>query len=73
MPMDKRMHKPFTRGRALPDKSLNSPFARWTSFPVAMALLLGAFLAGCTVGPNYVRPTAPVPAEFKEAQGWKIA
>ena len=38
-------------------------------------------LAGCTVGPNYKRPSAPTPpafkeeppADFKEAQGWKIA
>jgi NodT family efflux transporter outer membrane factor (OMF) lipoprotein len=30
-------------------------------------------LAACTVGPNYVRPTAPVPAAFKESKGWKIA
>jgi NodT family efflux transporter outer membrane factor (OMF) lipoprotein len=32
-------------------------------------------LAGCTVGPNYVRPEAvPVmPASFKEANGWKPA
>lgn len=30
-------------------------------------------LAACTVGPNYVRPTAPVPAAFKESEGWKIA
>src|SRR5271169_3777569 len=28
---------------------------------------------GCTVGPKYVRPTppAPIPATFKEAEGWK--
>jgi NodT family efflux transporter outer membrane factor (OMF) lipoprotein len=30
-------------------------------------------LAGCTKGPDYVRPTAPTSAEFKEAQGWKVA
>jgi NodT family efflux transporter outer membrane factor (OMF) lipoprotein len=30
-------------------------------------------LVGCMVGPDYVRPTAPAPAEFKEAQGWKVA
>lgn len=28
-------------------------------------------LAGCTVGPDYVRPDAPVPATFKEQEGWK--
>jgi NodT family efflux transporter outer membrane factor (OMF) lipoprotein len=42
---------------------------------------MGAFaataaLAACTVGPDYRRPSAPVPAEYKEAQpqpGWKIS
>src|SRR3954470_7720 len=33
----------------------------------AVALLLSA----CTVGPDYQRPAAPVPAVYKEA-GWKI-
>lgn len=36
------------------------------------ALLLA--LAGCAVGPDYVRPTVAVPARYKEApEGWKIA
>ena len=37
---------------------------------VAAALVL---TAGCAVGPNYHRPTAPVPQRFKEAEGWKPA
>jgi len=32
-----------------------------------------ALLAGCSVGPDYVRPDAPVPRAFKETQGWKPA
>jgi NodT family efflux transporter outer membrane factor (OMF) lipoprotein len=32
-----------------------------------------ALLAGCAVGPNYHRPSAPVPERFKEAEGWKPA
>ena len=37
----------------------------------AMAIL---FFAGCTVGPNYVHPTAEVPADFKETPAnWKQA
>jgi NodT family efflux transporter outer membrane factor (OMF) lipoprotein len=32
-----------------------------------------AALAGCAIGPNYHRPSAPVPQRFKEAQGWKPA
>jgi NodT family efflux transporter outer membrane factor (OMF) lipoprotein len=30
-------------------------------------------LAGCTVGPNYRRPAAEVPATYKEAGNWKPA
>ena len=36
-------------------------------------LLLSAFLAGCTVGPDYVRPSIEVPAAFKESKDWKAA
>ncbi|HVO91713.1 MAG TPA: efflux transporter outer membrane subunit [Terriglobales bacterium] len=32
-----------------------------------------AFLAGCSVGPDYVRPTMNVPAGYKEIDGWKTA
>jgi NodT family efflux transporter outer membrane factor (OMF) lipoprotein len=37
-----------------------------------LATMAGA-LAACMVGPDYVRPSAPVPAAFKEAEGWKPA
>ena len=30
-------------------------------------------LAGCSVGPNYVRPVAETPPAYKEAQDWKVA
>jgi NodT family efflux transporter outer membrane factor (OMF) lipoprotein len=41
--------------------------ARWAA--------LGASLAtcGCTVGPNYLRPAAPVPIAFKELKGWTVS
>lgn len=39
----------------------------------AIAALLAALLAGCTVGPDYVRPDAPMSAEWKEGGGWKLA
>ena len=32
-----------------------------------------ALLTACTVGPDYVRPTADIPAAFKEMEGWKKA
>ena len=30
-------------------------------------------LAACTVGPDYQKPSAPVPATYKEIEGWKPA
>ncbi|HEY1504510.1 MAG TPA: efflux transporter outer membrane subunit [Stellaceae bacterium] len=30
-------------------------------------------LAACTVGPDYEKPSAPVPATYKEVDGWKPA
>ena len=38
-------------------------------FAVAAVLLLG----GCAVGPDYLKPAAIVPAQYKEMKGWKIA
>lgn len=37
-----------------------------------LALLI-CILSACTVGPDYVKPTMPVPTTFKEQAGWKIA
>lgn len=37
--------------------------------PVFLALLL----SGCAVGPDYTRPTASVPVQYKEAKGWRQA
>jgi NodT family efflux transporter outer membrane factor (OMF) lipoprotein len=40
----------------------------------ALCAIAVAFCAGCTVGPNYVRPTAEVPTDFKETPAnWKQA
>jgi NodT family efflux transporter outer membrane factor (OMF) lipoprotein len=41
--------------------------------PGRVGLAVALLAAGCSVGPNYVRPGAPAPAAFKEAAGWKIA
>ncbi|HWA61401.1 MAG TPA: efflux transporter outer membrane subunit [Caulobacteraceae bacterium] len=38
--------------------------------PLLPVLLASAALAGCMVGPNYHRPTAPVSPTYKEAAGW---
>ena len=44
-----------------------------TAVPFVAAAIVTAVCAGCAVGPNYHRPTAPVPQHFKEADGWKPA
>jgi NodT family efflux transporter outer membrane factor (OMF) lipoprotein len=38
----------------------------------AIVLLLAA-LAGCAVGPDYVRPKVEAPAQYKELEGWRAA
>jgi NodT family efflux transporter outer membrane factor (OMF) lipoprotein len=40
---------------------------------VLCGMVAAACLGGCAVGPNYHRPSAPVPSRFKEAEGWKPA
>ncbi|HMW43388.1 MAG TPA: RND transporter, partial [Plasticicumulans sp.] len=35
--------------------------------------MLATGLAACTVGPDYARPAAPVPGEYREADGWQRA
>ena len=45
-------------------------FCRSPILPVA---LLACQLSACTVGPDYLRPSAPVAAEFKESKDWKTA
>jgi len=42
--------------------------------PASIAAAITACVcAACAVGPNYHRPAAPVPQQFKEADGWKPA
>jgi NodT family efflux transporter outer membrane factor (OMF) lipoprotein len=38
-----------------------------------VALATAALLSACAVGPDYVRPTLPVPAAYKESGNWKPA
>src|SRR6266849_10290165 len=35
------------------------------------AIAVAVVVSACTVGPDYRRPSAPVPAQYKEA-GWKL-
>jgi len=39
----------------------------------AASVMLAIAVCGCTVGPKYVRPTAEVPSDFKDAGQWKAA
>jgi NodT family efflux transporter outer membrane factor (OMF) lipoprotein len=41
--------------------------------PCLSLLALSAALSACAVGPNYVRPSAPISPTFKEAAGWSPA
>ena len=45
--------------------------ASWDIFIASITLPI--LLSACTVGPDYQRPTASVPVEFKELKGWKTA
>jgi NodT family efflux transporter outer membrane factor (OMF) lipoprotein len=38
---------------------------------LAAALAVAGLLAACEVGPDYVKPSAPTPAAYKEERGWK--
>jgi NodT family efflux transporter outer membrane factor (OMF) lipoprotein len=40
--------------------------------PLVVALFASQ-LTACAVGPDYIRPQAPVASEFKEIKGWKTA
>jgi NodT family efflux transporter outer membrane factor (OMF) lipoprotein len=41
--------------------------------PAISLTAVGLVLAGCAVGPNYSRPSAPTSATYKEADGWTQA
>ena len=56
-PLDLRSLLPSLRGAGAP----------------SLLWLVGISLAACSVGPNYMRPSAPTPSHFKEAKGWKLA
>ncbi len=53
-------------------------FSRAAAAGACSALICALGLAACAVGPNYSRPAAPVPTQFKELKGaalkgWKVA
>ena len=46
---------------------------RWKAWAGFSAATLSLGLAACSVGPDYLRPSAPEPAAYKELKGWKRA
>jgi NodT family efflux transporter outer membrane factor (OMF) lipoprotein len=43
------------------------------SVRLLMTIVVPVLLSACSVGPDYVKPTTSVPAEYKESGPWKIA
>src|SRR5262249_29002256 len=43
------------------------------NYHLLLVPLIFVFLSGCTVGPRYTTPTAPIPPAFKEPDNWKYA
>jgi NodT family efflux transporter outer membrane factor (OMF) lipoprotein len=52
-----------------------SPLRRFSVSPFRLLLFIAlcTALLSCSVGPNYHRPSAPVPSTYKEFKGWKVA
>lgn len=46
---------------------------RFSKASLLTVAILGSQISACTVGPDYLRPEAPVATEFKELNGWKTA
>src|SRR5262249_21619074 len=44
---------------------------RPTAFPFVLPAALAIVAAACSVGPDYVRPTADVPPAYRENESWK--
>src|SRR5262245_8064806 len=49
----------------------SAPKLNWALHCAPLAMLV--FLASCTVGPNYVRPTVEMPGTYQENAGWQVA
>jgi NodT family efflux transporter outer membrane factor (OMF) lipoprotein len=56
---------------SLRHRSTNSQFSKRIAGSISVVSML--LFAGCTVGPNYRRPAAEVPATYKEVGDWKPA
>ncbi len=54
-------------------RSTNAAIQIWRRALAGVGLASVLWIAGCTVGPKYRRPTADVPATYKEVGDWKPA
>ena len=59
--------------KAHPAEPPPHPLTRFAVATCAAGVVTAALSSGCAVGPNYHRPSAPVPQQYKEAAGWKPA
>lgn len=58
--------------KQMPFSPIQSVTPRFTALALASAFAL--LVTGCAVGPDYQRPSAAIPASYKEApEGWKVA
>src|ERR1700730_13613971 len=46
---------------------------RWKAWAGFLGAALAVIPAACSVGPDYLRPSAPEPVAYKELKGWKRA
>src|ERR1700730_15962988 len=46
---------------------------RWKAWAGFSGAILAVIPAACSVGPDYLRPSAPEPVAYKELKGWKRA
>jgi NodT family efflux transporter outer membrane factor (OMF) lipoprotein len=58
-------------GRADDEKRIHR--MKYLSCNLMLASLIAIGTSACSVGPDYQRPPATVPAAYKESDGWKIA
>ncbi len=57
-----------------PYRPSSSPPTTWLgAVATAAAVALATLLAGCAVGPDYVRPQLDLPTAYQENTGWKPA
>jgi len=64
---------PTQRNRSIASRCFRTASNGWGNRRAEVLGIAVLLLGGCTVGPKYVRPTADVPADYKEAGNWKAA